>query len=135
VTGELVSKEVEADLRSARLLLAGQEYSQTIVHCQHAAEKTLKGALALRSIIITRQHAVSPDFVAAYADFAEANQIGLAVSALETGRRGFATNHRMDSATSRKVSSRCLRRLNLACHGPAYTLDPWSCGEGLGPCN
>lgn len=70
-------------MRSARLLLAGQEYSQTIVHCQHAAEKTLKEALALRSIIITRQHAVSPDFVAAYADFTEANQIGLAVSALE----------------------------------------------------
>jgi HEPN domain-containing protein len=52
-------KEAEADLRSARLLLAGEEYSQTIVHCQHAVEKILKAALALRNIIITRQHAVS----------------------------------------------------------------------------
>ena len=47
-------KEAQADLRSAKLLLAGKEYSQTIVHCQHAAEKTLKAALALRNIIITR---------------------------------------------------------------------------------
>jgi hypothetical protein len=31
-------KEAEANLRSARLLLAGEEYSQTIVHCQHAVE-------------------------------------------------------------------------------------------------
>ena len=68
-------KEARADLRSARLLLAGKEYSQTIVHCQHAAEKTLKAALALRHIIITRQHTVSPDFVAAFSDFAEANQL------------------------------------------------------------
>ena len=74
-------KEARADLRSARLLLAGKEYSQTIVHCQHAAEKTLKAALALRHIIITRQHTVSPDFVAAFSDCAEANQIALAASA------------------------------------------------------
>ena len=75
--------EAAADLRSARLLLSGKEYSQSIVHCQHAAEKTLKAALALRNIIITRQHAVSPDFVAAFPDLTEANQIALAVSALE----------------------------------------------------
>ena len=76
-------KEARADLRSARLLFTGKEYSQTIVHCQHAAEKTLKAALALRHIIITRQHTVSPDFVAAFSDFAEANQIAMAASALE----------------------------------------------------
>ncbi len=76
-------KEAEADLRSARLLLAGKEYSQTIVHCQHAVEKILKAALALRNIIITRQHTVSPDFVAAFPDFGEADQVALAVSALE----------------------------------------------------
>ena len=76
-------KEAETDLRSARLLLAGGEYSQVIVHCQHAVEKTLKAALALRNIIITRQHAVSPDFVTAFADFPEANQISLAASELE----------------------------------------------------
>ena len=39
-------KEADADLRSARLLLAGKEYSQTIMHCQHATEKILKAALA-----------------------------------------------------------------------------------------
>ncbi len=76
-------KEAETDLRSARLLLSAKEYSQTIVHCQHAAEKTLKAALALRDIIITKQHAVSPDFFAAYPDFDEANQIALATSSLE----------------------------------------------------
>ena len=76
-------KEAEADLRSARLLLAGEEYSQTIVHCQHAVEKILKAALALRNIIITRQHAVSGDFMAAYPDFPEAGDVGLLASALE----------------------------------------------------
>jgi hypothetical protein len=39
-------------VNSARLLIAGGEYSQTIVHCQHAVEKTLKAALAVRNIII-----------------------------------------------------------------------------------
>lgn len=76
-------KEAEADIRSAKLLLSGKEYSQTIVHCQHAVEKILKAALALRNIIITKQHVVSPDFVAAFPDLGEVNQIGLAVSALE----------------------------------------------------
>lgn len=76
-------KEADADLRSARLLLAGKEYSQTIMHCQHATEKILKAALALRNIIITRQHAVSPDFIAAFSDFGEADQIALVASALE----------------------------------------------------
>jgi HEPN domain-containing protein len=66
-------KEADADLRSARLLLAGKEYSQTIMHCQYATEKILKAALALRNIIITRQHAVSPDFIAAFSDFGEAD--------------------------------------------------------------
>jgi HEPN domain-containing protein len=76
-------KEAEADVRSAKLLLSGKEYSQTIVHCQHAVEKILKAALALRNIIITKQHVVSPDFVAVFSDLGEVNQIGLAVSALE----------------------------------------------------
>lgn len=76
-------KEAEADLRSARLLLNGREFSQSIVHCQHAVEKILKAALALRHIIITRQHAVSPDFVAAFPDFVETQEIALAASALE----------------------------------------------------
>jgi HEPN domain-containing protein len=47
-------KEAESDLRSAKLLLSGKEYSQTITHCQHATEKILKAALALRNIIITK---------------------------------------------------------------------------------
>jgi len=76
-------KEAEADLRSARLLLVGKEYSQAIVHCQDATEKILKAALALRNIIITRQRIISPDFVATFSDLAEVDQIGVAASALE----------------------------------------------------
>jgi HEPN domain-containing protein len=76
-------KEAESDLRSARLLLAGREYSQTIAHCQHATEKILKAALALRNIIITKQHVVSANFVTAFSDLQEANQIAMAVSTLE----------------------------------------------------
>jgi HEPN domain-containing protein len=68
-------KEAEADIRSAKLLLSGKEYSQTIVHCQHAVEKILKAALALRNIIITKQHVVSPDFVAAFSDLGEVNPV------------------------------------------------------------
>ena len=80
---EAFIKEAEADLRSARLLLTGKEYSQTVVHCQHAVEKILKSALAFRNIIITKQHVVSPDFVVAFPDLAEANQIAMAASSLE----------------------------------------------------
>lgn len=76
-------KEAAADVNSARLLIAGGEYSQTIVHCQHAVEKTLKAALAMRNIIITREHIVSPEFVRVYSDWDEAKEIGLVVSALE----------------------------------------------------
>lgn len=76
-------KEAAADVNSARLLIAGGEYSQTIVHCQHAVEKTLKAALAMRNIIITREHSVSPEFVRVYSDWDEAKEIGLVVSALE----------------------------------------------------
>lgn len=70
-------------MRSAGLLLDGKEYSQTIVHCQHAVEKILKAALALRNIVVTTKHVVSPDFVAAYSDFAEVNKVALAASTLE----------------------------------------------------
>lgn len=76
-------KEAAADVNSARLLIAGGEYSQAIVHCQHAVEKTLKAALAMRNIIITREHIVSPEFVRVYSDWDEAKEIGLVVSALE----------------------------------------------------
>lgn len=76
-------KEAEADLNSAKLLLGGGEYSRAISHCQHAAEKALKAALAVRGIIITKEHIVSPDFLAAYQDFPEAEDIAIAVSSLE----------------------------------------------------
>jgi len=80
---EAFIKEAEADLRSAWLLLTGKEYSQTVVHCQHAVEKILKSALAFGNIIITKQHVVSPDFVVAFPDLAEANQIAMVASLLE----------------------------------------------------
>ena len=76
-------KEAKADLNSAKLLLAGGEYSRAISHCQHTAEKALKAALALRGIIITKEHIVSPDFLTAYQDFPEAEDIAIAVSSLE----------------------------------------------------
>jgi HEPN domain-containing protein len=33
------------DLRSAKLLIAGDEYAEALFHCQQAAEKALKGFL------------------------------------------------------------------------------------------
>lgn len=76
-------REAKSDLNSAGLLLAGGEYSRAIAHCQHSVEKVLKAALTMRGIIITREHIVSPDFLAAYRDFPEAESIAMAVSALE----------------------------------------------------
>ena len=43
----------------------------------------MKAALALRNIIITKQHVVSPDFVTVFSDLQEANEIAMAVSTLE----------------------------------------------------
>jgi HEPN domain-containing protein len=69
--------EARSDLNSARLLLEGGEHSQSIAHSQHAVEKTLKAALALRDIIITSQHVVSADFVTAYHIAASLERVGL----------------------------------------------------------
>lgn len=84
--------EARSDLNSARLLLEGGEHSQSIAHSQHAVEKTLKAALALRDIIITSQHVVSADFVTAYhPDFPEAHRLGRIAVSLE--RVGLKTEY------------------------------------------
>lgn len=51
----------------------------------------MKAALALKDIIITTQHVVSADFVAAYPDFAEARRIGRLAASLE--REGLKTEY------------------------------------------
>lgn len=60
--------EARADLKAARLCLEGGVYSRSVSHSQHVAEKTLKAALAMRGIIITRKHIVSDEFARAYGD-------------------------------------------------------------------
>jgi len=36
------------DLRSAKLLIAGEEYAEALFHCQQAAEKAVKGFLTFQ---------------------------------------------------------------------------------------
>jgi len=55
--------EAHSDLRSAKLLLIGTEFSRSIYHSQQAVEKAMKASLVLTGIIITDNHWVSDRFM------------------------------------------------------------------------
>ncbi|MGA9349492.1 MAG: HEPN domain-containing protein [Anaerolineae bacterium] len=61
--------EAYADLEAARVLRQAGVYARCMAHCQHAVEKALKAALAVRDVIITDRHEVSEDFRQTYADW------------------------------------------------------------------
>lgn len=75
--------EARADLKAARLCLEGGVYSRSVSHSQHVAEKTLKAALAMRGIIITRKHIVSDEFARAYGDMPGREEVVQAAESLE----------------------------------------------------
>jgi len=58
--------EAQSDIRSAKLLLDGTEFSRSIYHSQQAVEKGMKASLVLTGIVITDDHWVSDRFIKAF---------------------------------------------------------------------
>jgi HEPN domain-containing protein len=83
--------EAYADLEAARVLEQAGIYARCLAHCQHAVEKALKAALAIRGIIITDRHEVSEDFRETYADWPSCQE--LADIALDLESIGFRTEY------------------------------------------
>lgn len=75
-------KEARVDLRSARLLSDGGEYSRAVAACQQAVEKAVKAALALKGVIVL-EHQVADHLVAAFPRMKNVRQIARKVKALE----------------------------------------------------
>ncbi|MBC8447490.1 MAG: HEPN domain-containing protein [Chloroflexi bacterium] len=75
-------KEARTDLRSARLLRDGGEYSRTVAACQQAVEKAAKAILALEGIIVM-EHQVADRLVVAFPQMKDVREIGRRVKALE----------------------------------------------------
>jgi HEPN domain-containing protein len=63
---EALMVEAQSDMRSAKLLLDGTEFSRSIYHSQQAVEKAMKASLVLAGIIITDGHWVSDRFLQAF---------------------------------------------------------------------
>ena len=65
---EALMVEAQSDIRSAKLLFDGAEFSRSIYHSQQAVEKAMKASLVLTGIVITDDHWVSDRFMQAYPD-------------------------------------------------------------------
>lgn len=63
---EALMVEAQSDIRSAKLLLDGTEFSRSIYHSQQAVEKAMKASLVLAGIVITDDHWVSDRFMQAF---------------------------------------------------------------------
>lgn len=59
---EALMLEANSDMRSAKLLLDGAEFSRSIYHSQQAVEKAMKASLVLTGAIITDDHWISDRF-------------------------------------------------------------------------
>jgi len=75
-------KEARTDLRSARLLRDGDEYSRAVAACQQAVEKAAKAALALEGIIVM-EHQVADRLVVAFPQMKDVREIARKIKALE----------------------------------------------------
>jgi len=75
-------KEASTDLRSARLLRDGCEYSRTVAACQQAVEKAAKAALTLEGVIVM-EHQVADRLVVAFPQMKDIREIGRKIKALE----------------------------------------------------
>jgi HEPN domain-containing protein len=63
---EALMLEAQSDIRSAKLLLDGTEFSRSVYHSQQAVEKAMKASLVLIGIVITDDHWVSDRFIKAF---------------------------------------------------------------------
>ena len=67
--------EACSDVRSAKLLLDGGEFSRSIYHSQQAIEKAMKASLALKGAIITDDHWVSDRFLQVFPEMPGINNL------------------------------------------------------------
>ncbi len=67
--------EAHSDLRSAKLLLDGTEFSRSIYHSQQAVEKAMKASLVLTGIIITDDHWVSDRFMQTFPEMSNIHNL------------------------------------------------------------
>ncbi len=58
--------EAQSDMRSAKLLLDGTEFSRSIYHSHQAVEKAMKASLVLTGIVVTDDHWVSDRFMQSF---------------------------------------------------------------------
>ncbi|MDD5615516.1 MAG: HEPN domain-containing protein [Candidatus Methanoperedens sp.] len=72
---EALMMEACSDVRSAKLLLDGGEFSRSIYHSQQAIEKAMKASLALKGAIITDDHWVSDRFLQAFPEMPGINNL------------------------------------------------------------
>lgn len=72
---EALMLEANSDIRSAKLLLDGTEFSRSIYHSQQAAEKAMKASLALTGAIITDDHWVSDRFKQAFPEMPDIHNL------------------------------------------------------------
>lgn len=72
---EALMLEAYSDMRSAKLLLDGAEFSRSIYHSQQAVEKAMKASLALTGAIITDDHWVSDRFLQVFPEMPDIRKI------------------------------------------------------------
>lgn len=72
---EALMLESCSDVRSAKLLLDGAEFSRSIYHSQQAIEKAMKASLALTGAIITDDHWVSDRFLQTFHEMPGINNL------------------------------------------------------------
>jgi HEPN domain-containing protein len=72
---EALMLEAYSDIRSAKLLLDGKEFSRSIYHSQQAVEKAMKASLALTGAIITDDHWVSDRFIQAFPEVPDVHNL------------------------------------------------------------
>jgi HEPN domain-containing protein len=72
---EALMMEACSDVRSAKLLLDGGEFSRSIYHSQQGIEKAMKASLALKGAIITDDHWVSDRFLQAFPEMQGINNL------------------------------------------------------------
>ena len=63
---EALMIEAQSDMRSAKLLLDGTEFSRSVYHSQQTIEKAMKASLILAGIVITDDHWVSDRFMQSF---------------------------------------------------------------------